>query len=130
MPAISIGISCSILKPIILRVIKELHRERREKNYQIHKRTSALFDFPFAYIHQSGFFHRKDNYFITLAKHQNQLLCKIIVQKLSACTQTSPTMKNPNEDRRNLKDLVPLLMYRPHLLFTPPTPYKICVRGI
>jgi hypothetical protein len=119
MPAISIGISCSILKPIILRVIKELHREKRGKNYQIHKRTRALFDFPFAYFHQSGFFHRKDNYFITLAKHQNQLLCKIIAQKLSACTQTPSTMKNPNEDRRNLKDLVPLLMYRPHLLFTP-----------
>ena len=119
MTAISIGTSYSILKPIILLLIKELHRNGRRNNYQIHKRTRDLLDFPFAFFHQSGFFHRKDNYFIILAKHQNQLLCKIIVQKLSACTQTSPTMKNPNEDRRNLKNLVPLLMYRPHLLFTP-----------
>ena len=115
----SVKISYFILKPIILRVIRALHRQRQENNYQIHQRTRALFDFPFACFHQKGFFHRKNNYIITLDKHQNQLLCKIIVQKLSACTQTSPTMKNPNEDRRNLKDLVPLLMYRPHLLFTP-----------
>ena len=119
MSARSIKISCSILKSIFLFAIRELHRKGRQNNYQIHKRTRALFDFPFAFLHQSGFFHRKDNYFITLAKHQNQLLCKIILQKLSACAQTSPTMKNPNEDRRNLKDLVPLLMHRPHLLFTP-----------